>query len=150
MKDISAMNFGEALQYVRKSNQEYSSRIKLSAKTGIDTRTISYIEKGESLPTKKQLHALCDALGDEQLREKGLSEIEYKRTHPDVKICFSDQTSCWKCGGTMCSVYGLIDGFPISPDDFSDEMCQIARDKGVVLEERKSGVTYFLKARNSR
>ena len=47
MKDISAMNFGEALQYVRKSNQEYSSRIKLSARTGVDTRTISYIEKGE-------------------------------------------------------------------------------------------------------
>ena len=99
MKDISAMNFGEALQYVRKSNQEYSSRIKLSARTGVDTRTISYIEKGESLPTKKQLNALCDALRNEQLREKGLSEIEYKRTHPDVKVCFSDKTSCWKCGG---------------------------------------------------
>lgn len=88
MKDISTMNFGEALQTVRKSSKELGSRIKLAAKAGVDSRKISSIEKGESLPTKKQLNALCDALGNEQLREKGLSEIEYKRTHLDVKICF--------------------------------------------------------------
>ena len=141
MKDISTMNFGEALQTVRKSSKELGSRIKLAAKAGVDSCKISSIEKGESLPTKKQLNALCDALGNEQLREKGLSEIEYKRTHPDVKICFSDKTVCWKCGKTMCSVYGLLEGSPISPDGFSEEMLQIAQAKGVVLEERKSGFT---------
>ena len=38
----------------------------------------------------------------------------------------------------MCSVYGLLEGSPISPDGFSEEMLQIAQAKGVVLEERKT------------
>ena len=110
MKDISAMNFGEALQYVRKSNQEYSSRIKLSAKTGIDTRTISYIEKGESLPTKKQLHALCDALGDEQLREKGLSEIEYVDVKENETYRWDEETRQYVCIGTDYRAIKIING----------------------------------------
>lgn len=65
----------------------------------------------------------------------------YKRTHPDVKICFADNTTCWKCGQKMCSVYGLIDGNPMSPDFFNDSMLKISRGKGVLLEERVSGVT---------
>ena len=41
----------------------------------------------------------------------------------------------------MCSVYGLIDGNPISPDFFNEEMVRVSREKGVVLTERRSGVT---------
>ena len=104
MKDISKMTFGEALQIVKKESKECSSRHKLAVRTGIPFWRLSAIEKGEDLPRKKELIAICDALGCEELKVKGLSEIEYKRTHPDVKICFSDRTPCWKCGETMCSL----------------------------------------------
>lgn len=41
----------------------------------------------------------------------------------------------------MKTVYGIVNGGPIDPDGFNDEMLRIARDKGVILEERKSGTT---------
>lgn len=88
-----------------------------------------------------QLKVLCDILDSELLRQKGETEIEYSKTHPDVKICFSDNTTCWKYGGKMCSVYGLIDDNPISPDLFNDTMIQISKNKGVLLEDRKSQTT---------
>lgn len=60
---------------------------------------------------------------------------------PIVKICYADDTPCWKCGEKMKSVYGLIGEQPISPDDFTDKMVAIAREKGVQLQNRKSNVT---------
>lgn len=141
MKDLSTMTFGEALQYIRKRNKECSSRSLLAVRARVESWTISAIEKGEVLPSKAQLNSICDVLNSEELRAKGLTEIEYKRTHPDVKICFSDKTLCWRCGKTMCSVYGLIDGSPISPDFFNEYMCRVSKEKGVILEERQSGVT---------
>ena len=41
----------------------------------------------------------------------------------------------------MCSVYGLIDGMPVSPDSFTESMIRISREKGVLLEKRISGMT---------
>lgn len=141
MKDINNMTFGEALQYIRKKNKGCSSRSLLAVRAGVESWTISAIEKDEMLPSKAQLNAICDVLSSDELREKGLAAIEYKRTHPDVKKCFSNKTKCWKCGEEMCSVYGLIDGSPIPPDFFNDMMIEISREKGVILEDRTSGVT---------
>ena len=141
MKDITNMTFGEALQYVRKRTKGCSSRSLLSVRARIESWAISAIEKGNMLPSKGQLNAICDVLGSEELRKKGLADIEYKRTHPDVKICYSDRTQCWRCGEKMCSVYGLIDGSPIPPDMFNEAMRRISREKGVILEDRQSGVT---------
>ena len=88
-----------------------------------------------------QLNAICNALDNDVLRQKGEAEIEYANTHPDVKICFADNTICWKCNKNMCSVCGLINGSMISPDVFSDTMLKISRQKGAILEARKSVTT---------
>lgn len=135
------MTFSECLLYLRKKNKECSSQSKLADKTSISRYEIRRFERGEDLPTLSQLNAICIALNSDVLRKKGEIEIEYANTHPDVKICFADNTTCWKCSKTMCSVYGLLDGHPISPDDFNDTMLKISREKGVILEERKSGTT---------
>lgn len=58
-----------------------------------------------------------------------------------VQICFADDTVCWRCKQKMCSVYGLVNGQPISPDEFNETMIRISREKGVRLEERRSGMT---------
>jgi len=140
-KDISQMPLGEALTYVRKAHKEYGSRDKLSKATGVSKWDLTRIEKDAFLPPMSVWNKICDALGNEELRKIGAEQIEYKRTHPDVVICFSDQTECWKCGGQMCSVYGKIEGYPLSPDDFNEEMLKASREKGVLLTERRSGVT---------
>lgn len=141
MKNILAMPFCEALMYVRKKNKDCSSRSKLAVRTRIESWYIASFERGERLPTRKQLAAICKELNSPQLREVGEKEIEYARTHPDVKICYADNTTCWKCHKPMKTVYGLIDGCPIPPDAFSDGMIKICTDKGVILEERRSGTT---------
>ena len=140
-KDITSMPLGEALMYVRKSHKEYSSRDKLSQVTGVSKWMLTRYEREGYLPPMSEWNRICDALGNEELRKMGTEIIEYKRTHPDVYICFSDDTICWKCGNNMCSVYGLIDGNPITPDFFNEEMVRVSREKGVVLTERRSGVT---------
>lgn len=61
--------------------------------------------------------------------------------NPIVKICFADDTPCWKCGEKMKTVYGLVGEQPISPDNFTDKMISIAEAKGVKLQNKKSGVT---------
>lgn len=58
-----------------------------------------------------------------------------------VQICFADDTTCWRCKQKMCTVYGLVNGTPISPDEFNETMIRISREKGVKLEERRSGMT---------
>lgn len=141
MKNIDEMKFAEYLYYLRKKNKECSSQTKLAVKAGLSRYEIQRFERGDGLPTLAQLKSICDALHNDILRQKGEAEIEYANTHPDVKICFADDTPCWKCGGKMCSVYGVIDGHPISPDEFNDAMLKISRDKGVILQDRKSGTT---------
>lgn len=141
MKDLSQMTFGELLQYVRKSNKDIRTRQNLARLTNISSYSLAAYEKDERLPSKKELDTICDVLESEILREKGSVEIEYKRTHPKVQVYFSDQTTCWNCGGKMRSVYGLIDDNPIPPDIFNDEMLRISREKGVILEERESKTT---------
>ncbi|MGN1061679.1 MAG: helix-turn-helix domain-containing protein [Candidatus Scatosoma sp.] len=141
MKDIKIMPLGEALMYVRKSNKQYSSREKLSQATGISKWMLTRYEREGNLPPMSDWIKICDALSNEELRQMGVAQIEYKRTHPNVKICFADNTTCWKCKQTMCSVYGLVDGHPISPDFFNEEMLEISRKKGAILTERRSGVT---------
>ena len=141
MKNILEMKFSDAMMCVRKKCKGCSSRSILAARTKISSWQIAAFEKGESLPTLKELALICEELDSLQLKEIGEREIEYKRTHPDVKICFADNTTCWKCGQKMCSVYGLIDGSPMSPDFFSDSMLKISREIGVLLEDRVSGVT---------
>ena len=116
--------------YVRKKNKDCSSRSKLAARTHIESWSIASFERGESLPTRKQLAAICKELNSPQLREVGEKEIEYARTHPDVKICYADNTTCWKCHKPMKTVYGLIDECPIPPDAFSDGMIKVCADKG--------------------
>ena len=132
MKNLSEMKFGEAMMYVRKKCKGCSSRAILAARTRISSWQIASFEKGESLPTLKELALICNELGNLQLKEIG---------ERDVKICYADNTTCWKCKGKMCSVYGLIDGNPISPDIFNESMLKISREKGVLLAERRSGVT---------
>ncbi len=141
MIDITKMPVGEALMHVRKKSKEYSSRDKLSVATGISKWMLTRYEREDYLPPMLEWNKICDVLGNEELRKMGAEQIEYKRTHPDVKICFADDTPCWKCKKAMCSVYGLLEGQPISPDMFNDEMKRISREKGVLLTERKSGVT---------
>ena len=141
MKDLSKMTFSECLLYVRKSSKEYNTQPKLALKSRIPRGEIGEFERGEKLPTLAQLEAISVALECPQLREKGENEIEYIRTHPNVRICFSDRTRCWRCGELMCSVYGLVNDSTLSPDFFTEEMLQISRAKGVLLEERRSGVT---------
>ena len=141
MKNILEKPFCEALMYVRKKNKDCSSRSKLAVRTRIESWYIASFERGERLPTRKQLAAICKELNSPQLREVGEKEIEYARTHPDVKICYADNTTCWKCHKPMKTVYGLIDGCPIPPDAFSDGMIKVCADKGVILEERRSGTT---------
>ena len=137
------MTLGEALQYVRKKNALYNTQEKLANITGIEKYFISMFERGEKYPTVKEWNIICDALSNNELRERGLCLIEYKRTHPDIKLCFSDQTICEKCGKKVCTVYGIHNGSPICPDDFNATMLKISREKGVVLESRKRKPTNY-------
>ena len=86
MKNIMEMPFCEAMMYVRKKNKDCSSRSKLAVRTHIESWSIAAFERGERLPTRKQLAAICKELNSAELREIGEREIEYARTHPDVKI----------------------------------------------------------------
>ncbi len=141
MKDIMQMPLGEALMYVRKKSKEYSSREKLSQATGIDKWRLTRYERDSYLPSMSEWNKICDALDNEELRRMGAEQIEYKRTHPAVFVCFANDTTCWRCKKTMCSVYGKVDDQPFSPDGFTDEMIKIASEKGAILAERRSGVT---------
>ena len=141
MKDISTMNFAESLCYIRKKHKECNTQTLLAARTRMPRYKIQEFERGKSLPTRKELAAICKELNSDGLMEIGEREIEYARTHPDVKICYADNTTCWKCRKPMKTAYGLIDGHPIPPDEFSDCMKKICADKGVILEERRSGTT---------
>ena len=104
-KDITSMPLGEALMYVRKSHKEYSSRDKLSQVTGVSKLMLTRYEREGYLPPMSEWNRICDALGNEELRKMGTEIIEYKRTHPDVYICFSDDTVCWKCGKRNVKLY---------------------------------------------
>ena len=141
MKNINEMNFADCLYYVRKKHKDCRTQSLLAVRSRVPRYQIQSFERGESLPTMAQLKAICEVLGSDILRQKGEAAIEYKMTHPEVKICFSDKTTCWRCKGKMCSVYGLVDESPISPDAFNETMLKISREKGVVLEERQSGTT---------
>lgn len=139
--NYNGMKFCEALTKCRKASKEYSTQEKLAAKTQIPKRDIGRFERGEARPTSAQITVICEALGCPELGVMLETEREYDRTHPEVKICYADDTTCWKCGGKMKTVYGLVNGGPISPDEFNDTMLAISRAKGVILEERKSGTT---------
>lgn len=132
--------FGEKLLEARKNHKEIKTQIKLALSSGVSKSRIASIERGD-MPTKKEVIALCDALQDDDLKTLGISEIEFKRTHPEVTICFADNTPCWKCGKPMKTVYGVVDNAPIPPGCFNETMLKISREKGVILEERRSGVT---------
>lgn len=138
MKNIS---LGKTIQTLRKKNSNIETQEKLASLTGLERRVISELERDKRLPKKKEIKIIASVLGSTELEAKGLELIEYERTHPDVKLCYADDTPCWKCGEKMKTVYGLVNGYPIDPDNFNDEMLQIAKGKGVVLEERKSGTT---------
>lgn len=135
------MKFCEALTKCRKTSKEYNTQEKLAAKTLISKRDIGRFERGEVRPSVAEIKTICDVLGCPELGDMLEAEKEYERTHPEVKICFSDNTHCWRCGEKMKTVYGLIDGCPITPDDFNESMLAISRAKGVILEERESGTT---------
>ena len=141
MKNIDQFNFADCLFYVRKKHQYCRTQSLLAVRSRVPRYQIQSFERGESLPNMAQLKAICEALGSAILRQKGETAIEYKMTHPEVKICFADNTICWKCGEKMCSVYGLVDGSPIPPDAFNDTMLKVSREKGVILEDRRSGTT---------
>lgn len=141
MKSIKELTLGQAMRYCRKKTIEYSSRDKIAKATGIDKWKIGSIERDESLPTKEEWMLLSPLLQNQELAEKGFELIEYKRTHPNVVLCLADDTICWKCGKKMRSAYGLLDGYPLSPDDFNDEMLKLSREWGVILQERKSNTT---------
>lgn len=80
--------------------------------------------------------------GEEIHQEFEVAVAAEKEEKPHgVQICFADDTICWRCRQKMCSVYGLVNGTPISPDEFSDTMIKISREKGVRLEERGSRMT---------
>lgn len=80
--------------------------------------------------------------GEEIHREFEVAVAAEKEEKPHgVQICFADDTICWRCKQKMCSVYGLVNGTPISPDEFNETMIRISREKGVRLEERRSGMT---------
>lgn len=136
-KEREELSFGELLMSLRKKHKQYSSRTKLSAATGIDKWTIESLENNSRRPLRSELNSICQIFNDPILKEKGI----YLIMHPDVKLCFSDATTCWRCDKKMCTVYGLIDGHPISPDLFNESMCEIARQKGVILQERISNIT---------
>lgn len=55
MKNIFEMKFGEAMIYVRKKCKGCSSRSILAVRTRISSWQIASFEKGESLPTLKDL-----------------------------------------------------------------------------------------------
>lgn len=137
MKDLSTMSFGECLKYLRKKNKQFGSREKLALATNTSKWSIASLENNSSRPTRAELNALCKIFNSPILEEKGL----YLITHPDVKICFSNNTPCWKCKKSMCTVYGLIDGHPISPECFNDSMLEISRQKGAILQDRMSATT---------
>ena len=135
------MKFCEKLTICRKTSKQYNTQEKLAKATEISKSDISKFERGEARPSSVQAELLGKVLGDSNLSLMLEEEIEFERTHPIVKICFSDKTFCWKCGRIMKSVYGLVNGYPLSPDDFDDSMIAISKAKGVVLEERKSATT---------
>lgn len=141
MKNIEEMNFADCLFYLRKKSQDCRTQSLLAVRSRVSRWAIQSFERGESLPTMSQLKAICDVLDSDILREKGEKAIEYKMTHPEVKICFADNTPCWKCGGKMCSVYGIVNEHPISPDEFNETMLKISREKGTILEDRRSNTT---------
>lgn len=76
MKNIYEMKFGEAMMYVRKKSKACSSRSLLAVRTRISSWQIASFEKGESLPTLKELALICNELGSPQLKEVGEREIE--------------------------------------------------------------------------
>lgn len=141
MKSISEMTLGQAMIYVRKKSKEYSSRDKVSQATGIDKWELGHYENDKDLPTKKEWELISSLMGNKELTQKGYEIIEYKRTHPEVKLCLADNTTCWKCGREMHTAYGMINGFPIAPDGFNEEMLGICKEKGVVLQDRRSNTT---------
>lgn len=135
------LSLGKTIQNLRKKNGDIETQEKLASLTGLERRVISELERDKRLPKKKEIKIIAEVLCSPELEEKGLELIEYDRTHPDVKLCYADDTPCWKCGEKMKTVYGIVNGGPIDPDSFNDEMIRIAKDKGVILEERKSGTT---------
>ena len=136
-KNYEELSFGELLMLLRKKHKQYSSRVKLSSAIGINKWSIESLENNRRRPSRSELNSICQIFDNPTLREKGL----YLIMHPDVKLCFSDKTTCWRCRETMCTAYGLIDNSPISPDCFNEAMCEIAKQKGVILQDRQSGTT---------
>lgn len=141
MKNINEMTLGDAIYYCRKKVQAYSSRDKISSATGIDKWRLASIENNNDLPTKKEWALIAPLLQNQELEQRGYEMIEYKRTHPEVKLCLADNTTCWKCKNKMHSAYGLVNGGPIPPDFFNETMLKICNEKGVILQERKSNTT---------
>ena len=84
MKNILEMKFSDAMMYVRKKCKGCSSRSILAARTKISSWQIAAFEKGESLPTLKELALICEELDSLQLKEIGEREIEYKRDRKSV------------------------------------------------------------------
>lgn len=76
MKNIFEMKFGEAMMYIRKKCKGCSSRSILAVRTRISSWQIESFEKGDSLPTLKELALICDELGSPQLKVIGEREIE--------------------------------------------------------------------------
>ncbi|MCD8372848.1 MAG: helix-turn-helix domain-containing protein [Clostridia bacterium] len=146
MKDVTKMTFSQWLKHIRTSGKDRKKQFEFAKAVGISVEQLQSIERGERLPTKQEVNTICDALHNEDLSEdlraKGLAEVEYKRTHPDVKLLLSDRTICWNCGKMMWSAYGTVNESVLSPDEFNKSMCDIATSKGVILQRRYSQTTH--------
>lgn len=108
---------------------------------GIDYKAIEKIRS--IVKIEGQLKSFDVVINGEEIRrefEVAVAAEKEEKPH-GVQICFADDTICWRCKQKMCSVYGLVNGTPISPDEFNETMIRISREKGVRLEERRSGMT---------
>lgn len=157
MNKYKKMRFNEWLSCLRTGSDYHFTQKALAEKIGVKSYTIGSWEHGKSVPTPEQLITLCEIFEQDvdcflcnnpELNElKIKAEKIYKekgkpsKNRLKVKLCISDRTKCWRCGGIMNTAYGLVDGNPIGPDCFNNEMLTIAKKKGVIIEDRYSKTT---------
>ena len=89
------MNFDRSISGWQYANASFAiscnkgnTQEKLANITGIKKYFISMFEREEKYPTVKEWNIICDVLNNHELRDRGLCLIEYKRTHPDIKLWY--------------------------------------------------------------